>query len=170
MIKPIAFQIEHFFEQINKGGIEQEKALMEKLIEVTKKIDTVEEKHYVREEMNKESFEKFHAKYTKERDEIREVMGKLTPQISNLKKSIEEGITFSSKLTTVWTSSPISTKEKLQKLLFPEGIIYSKKNEGFRTEKVNSFFSLIAGGARLSEENKKGTNKLKSLFVPFSGE
>ncbi len=112
--------------------------------------------------MNKESFEKFHAKYTKERDEIREVMGKLTPQISNLKKSIEEGITFSSKLTTVWTSSPISTKEKLQKLLFPEGIIYSKKNEGFRTEKVNSFFSLIAGGARLSEENKKGTNKLKA--------
>ncbi len=68
MIKPIAFQIEHFFEQINKEGIEQEKALKEKLIEVTKKIDTVEEKHYVLEEMNKESFEKFHAKYTKERD------------------------------------------------------------------------------------------------------
>jgi len=41
MIKPIAFQIEHFFEQMNKEGIEQEKALKEKLIEVTKKIDTI---------------------------------------------------------------------------------------------------------------------------------
>ena len=37
-------------------------------------------------------------------------------------------------------SSPVGTKEELQKLIFPEGIIYSKKNEAFRTEKVNSFF------------------------------
>ncbi|RYG55423.1 hypothetical protein EON66_05330, partial [archaeon] len=34
-------------EQLNKESIEQEKSLKEKLIEVTKKIDTIEEKHYV---------------------------------------------------------------------------------------------------------------------------
>ncbi|HSB92802.1 MAG TPA: hypothetical protein VLC28_06770 [Flavitalea sp.] len=97
MIKPIAYQIEYWFEQLNKESIEQEKTLKEKLIEVTKKIDTIEEKHYVLEEMNKESFDKFYVHYSKERDEIKEVLEKLTPQISNLKKSIEEGVTFSTK-------------------------------------------------------------------------
>ncbi|GAA4756241.1 recombinase family protein [Flavisolibacter ginsenosidimutans] len=166
MIKPIAYQIEYWFEQLNKESIEQEKTLKEKLIEVTKKIDTIEEKHYVLEEMNKESFEKFYVRYNKEREEIKEVLEKLTPQISNLKKSIEEGVTFSTKLATVWTSSTVGKKEKLQKLLFPEGIIYSKKNAAFRTEKVNSFFGLVAQAARDSCKNKMGTNKALPCLSP----
>ena len=68
--------------------------------------------------MNKESFEKFYTRYSREREEIKVVLEKLTPQISNLKKSIEEGVAFSTKLAPVWTSSPVSKKEKLQKLLF----------------------------------------------------
>ena len=94
------------------------------------------------------------------------MLDKLTPQISNLKKSIEEGVTFSTKLAPLWTSSPVSKKEKLQKLLFPEGIIYSKKNEAFRTEKVNTFFALVAYAARFSGENKKGTNKALTCLSP----
>ena len=166
MAKVIAYQIEHLFEVMNKEGIEQEKALKLKLADVTKKIDTIEEKYYVLEEMSKESFDKFYVKYAKERDEINEVLQKQVPQISNLKKSIEEGIAFSTKLATVWTSSPVSIKEKLQKLLFPEGIIYSKKNEAFRTEKVNSFFALIANAAKDTGEKKKGTNKVLPCLSP----
>ncbi|GAA4733698.1 recombinase family protein [Flavisolibacter ginsenosidimutans] len=166
MLKPLVYQIEHFFEELNKEGIEQEKELKQKLIEVTKKLDTIEEKHYVLEEMNKESFEKFHVKYRKERDEIRDVMGKLTPQISNLKKSIEEALLFSTKLSAVWASSPVSEKEKLQKLVFPEGILYSKKIEGFRTEKVNSIFSLIAEAARILEEKKNGGKQALASLSP----
>lgn len=78
--------------------------------------------------MSKESFDRFYVRYNKEREEIKEVLERPTPHISNLKRSIEEGVTFSTNLARVWTSSPVSKKEKLQKLLFPEGIIYSKKN------------------------------------------
>lgn len=166
MAKVIAYQIEHSFEAINKEGIEGEKAAKEKLAEVSKKIDTIEEKYYVLEEMGKESFDKFHAKYAKEREEIQEVIQKQVPQISNLKKSIEEALTFSSKLATVWTSSPVSTKEKLQKLVFPEGIIFSKEKEAFRTEKVNSFFQLVADAAKDTGGNKKGTNKALLCLSP----
>jgi hypothetical protein len=38
--------------------------------------------------------------------------------------------------------------ENLQKLVFPDGILYDKQNDGFRTKKVNSVFSLIADLAR----------------------
>lgn len=66
MAKVIAYQIEHLFEQMNKEGIEQEKVSQEKLAEVTKKIETIEEKYYVLEEMSKESFDKFYNKSSKD--------------------------------------------------------------------------------------------------------
>ena len=135
MAKVIAYQIEHLFEQMNKEGIEQEKSIKEKLADVTKKIDTIEEKYYVLEEMSKESFEKFYNKYAKERDEINEVLQKQVPQISHLKKSIEEVVAFSFNLATVWISSPVCTKEKLQKLILSEGIIFLKKMRYFETRK-----------------------------------
>ena len=112
------------------------------------------------EEISKETFDKFYSKYSKEKEEMEEALGKLTPQISNLKKSIEEAVAFSNKLSTVWACSPVRTKEKLQKLLFPEGILYSKEKEAFRTETVNSFFLLIACAAKFSAEHKKGTNEI----------
>ena len=40
-------------------------------------------------------------------------------EISNLQKYFEAGITISTKLATVWDSSPVGTKEKIQKLIFP---------------------------------------------------
>jgi len=101
------------------------------------------------------SFEKFHHKYTKERDAIRKVRAKMTPQISNLKKSIEEDVVLSAKLSTVWTSSPVNTKEKLQNLVFPNGIIYSKK-EAFQTEKVNSFLPWLLTQKKIQGKIKKG--------------
>ena len=60
----------------------------------------------------------------------------------------------------------MSTKEKLQRLVFPKGIIYTKKKEAFRTEKVNSIFALIADAAKGSEENKKGTTKALPCLSP----
>jgi len=59
---------------------------------------------------------------------------------SNLRVYFKTAQMVSSKLATAWTSGAISTKEKLQKLVFAEGIVYDFKNEAFRTEKVDGYF------------------------------
>lgn len=56
MIKLIAYQIAYEFEPLTKESIEQENTLKEKLNETTKTVVTIEEKHYVWDEMNKEIF------------------------------------------------------------------------------------------------------------------
>src|SRR5690242_6220557 len=112
--------------------------------EVNKKIDTIEEKFYVLNEMSRETFDKFYPKYKKEREEILEQLQKTGPVISNLSETISKIVSFSTKLTTVWTCRELKIVEGLQKLLFPEGIYYNKKKEAFRTPKVNSIFSYIA--------------------------
>ncbi len=61
-------------------------------------------------------------------------------------------------LAVVWSSGTIKVKESLQKLIFPEGIVFDRKIDGFRTPKVNSIFSAIVELAGNTEDNKKGTN------------
>lgn len=43
----------------------------------------------------------------------------------------------------LWTSSDIHGKKTLQNLIFSEGIYYDRKNDTFRTPKVNFIFELI---------------------------
>lgn len=67
--------------------------------------------------------------------------------ISNLPIFLENAMSLSRKLNTVWTSGDIQLKEDLQKLVFAEGIYYDRKTQSFRTEKINFIFELI--GIRL---------------------
>jgi site-specific DNA recombinase len=58
---------------------------------------------------------------------------------------IKKALDFASNLLNVWKMGSVGVKEKLQKLLFPEGLAYDKEIGAFRTSTINS---LIAGIAR----------------------
>ena len=108
--------------------------------------------------MSKETYEKFLTKFTKEKEEILDSFRSCSVSSSNLESFLANVVTFSSKVATGWTSSPVKLKENLQKLIFPSGITYCIKNEAFRTEKVNLVFAVNAELNSLSEEdiNKQG--------------
>jgi site-specific DNA recombinase len=81
--------------------------------------------------------------------------------ISNLQEKIYEVGTICSKLALIWQKGKLHHKESLQKLLFPEGLSYDKKNQSFRTPKTNEAFEQIA---RLSGDLCKMTKGLKHPF------
>lgn len=74
--------------------------------------------------------------------------------ISNPQIAIAAALKLSSEVATVWASGDVQYKERLQKLVFPQGIIYDRKNRAFRTPKVNSVFSLIASLSSVSGGSK----------------
>ncbi len=76
--------------------------------------------------------------------------------ISNLSETIKTSLEVSSKLSKTWSSRKSNVKESLQKLVYPEGIVYDKQIDGFRTPKVNSIFSAIEDWNGDSDKNKKG--------------
>ena len=60
----------------------------------------------------------------------------------------------------------VKRKEQLQKLLFPEGIVYDLKNNTFRTDRVNVIFMLMAHLANNTGAKEKGqTNALACLSL-----
>jgi hypothetical protein len=121
---------------------------------------------YQDEKMNNEVFERLRNKCSEEQLAIQKEIAEFDKTISNPEKAIKKAIQLSSKLSTIWTSGKIELKEKLQKLVFPEGISFSRENEGFRTKRVNSIFELIALLSKSSETNKKGINLLLRIY-PF---
>ena len=83
---------------------------------------------------------------------------------SNHIETLSKVLQFSLKLPTVWHSANVNQKENLQKMLFPNGIIYERKNSTFRTEKVNEVFGCIARLQSVIVE-KKEINIAANLFL-----
>lgn len=94
--------------------------------------------------MSKETYEKFLSRFNQERFEIMKELEKSTMNISNLKEMLKNAMEFTRKLPLIWTKSDISEKEKLQKLLFPDGLAYDKEKGVFRTDNPNFINAAIA--------------------------
>ena len=147
---------------MNKGNAENEKGLKTLLTELNKKVDTLEEKYFIGGEMGKETYDKFLLRYREEQAEILKEIDKCAIGISNHKEMIKKAIELCLNLATVWKKGSISIKEKLQKLLFPEGLAYDRQIGAFRTDTINSVIAVIARLTGDSAIMKKGLTALLS--------
>ena len=162
LAEPMQEKMEAMWQEMNKDAFEQNAALKASLSAMEKKIEGLEERYHVEREMNRETFDKFHTKLTAERAEIQRQLTKIGTSISNPQETIRRAVGLSLKLAPSWASSDVSNKEHLQKLVFPEGIIYDRENEAFRTGRVNTFFACMAGVARVPAKNEKGQTGTKT--------
>jgi site-specific DNA recombinase len=161
----IKIELESTYHELNKDSVEKEAILKARIVELTKDIETLEEKHFIKEEMPKETYERFRVKYTKEFDNIRKEMATCGISISNLKEMINEAVFICQNLRQLWQYGGIALKEALQNLLFPSGLVYDKKNGAFRTSEINFIITQIARHTGDFAIIKKG---LSSLFEPKS--
>ena len=117
--------------------------------------------------------------YQKHSDKIRTEIAALSKETdmsqidgSNLELAVSKCLTIAQNLIQAWVSADYEKKQRLQKLVFPEGILYNKQKGVVRTSKVNCLFEAIPLLERGSAENKKGDsvkNRLKSNQVPRTG-
>ncbi len=76
--------------------------------------------------------------------------------MSYLTSGVEKCFDYATKLAPLWDSGDYSEKQKLQYMLFPDGIAYERQNDAYRTGRVNSVFSYMASLVRVLEEKKSG--------------
>ena len=76
--------------------------------------------------------------------------------LSNSEKDIDEIVATCSDISTLWSDSDCETKQKIQVLVFPNGILWDSQNSIYRTPSRNAFFDIInrftAGYAKEKEE------------------
>jgi hypothetical protein len=100
---------------------------------------------------------------------INEELAGLGNSSSNLSQMIFTALNASTKLAAVWASGDWSVRTRLQKLVFPEGIIYSHKNDKVLTPKVNTVFLQIAQLAKVSGKKETGQADEKSDLSSLVG-
>jgi Skp family chaperone for outer membrane proteins len=105
-------------------------------------MDKLEER-YVLEGLERHPYEKYTAKYKEEKHKLEEELQKAGKSISNLSAYTDKTLLIASQLGRLWQEGDFETREKLQYLIIPEGVQYERKNEAFRTQRINSVFLLI---------------------------
>ena len=92
---------------------------------------------------------------------------------SNLEKIIDKGMSIAENISKMWLSGGFEEKQKLQSLIFPEGILYDKQKDAVRTVRLNSLFAAIPQLTSILGGNKKSypvKNGSKSPLVVLSSQ
>jgi site-specific DNA recombinase len=156
LIEPLLFQMVKAFTDRNKEIEEQEKAFKAKIEEVSRDMERIERKYYVKEEMSRETFEKFYAELVTKKNEVLNESQKLPSVSSNTQKYFKSGLELALNLPKIWDSSPVKVKERLQKQIFPAGLLFDKQKQSFLTPEINPAFFWIDELARDIDPKRKG--------------
>jgi site-specific DNA recombinase len=154
-IEPLKEQLTYTFEELNQENAEAHKQLESQLKAINEKIEMIEER-FVLKEITKDMFDKFSGRFRDEKREILDQLQRVDFGLSNLDKYISFAVNISSNLQEMWEVADLRTKEKLQNLIFPEGIYYDRKNSTYRTERTNVIFELIHSISEALMPIKKG--------------
>ena len=87
-------------------------------------------------------------------DKIELELAKCRKDLSNLDGDVNEVLAMCCKLDCLWKDSSLEISQKLQNLLFPEGILWDKEKDDYRTFNENEALAVIARVSS-SYENKK---------------
>ena len=154
---------------INTIYVESKKRIDATMNEIQQKIDKVEER-FIYGEIDRSLYEKHIGKLKAELTEVSERAKDLRFQLSNADEYVEYGVEKAVSLSETWTSTTTHDKISLQKLVFPDGILYSRQNDRYRTPRVNSLFEVNPLINNDFNKNKKGLSEKLFLKVPSGGE
>lgn len=76
--------------------------------------------------------------------------------LSNFSINVDEVIEMCCKLGVLWQESSLDICQKLQNIIFPEGIFWNKENSTYRTEKTNKAIELMARISTIYKQKNEG--------------
>ncbi len=170
-IEPIKNEFMKYFYKETESTQENLITLQNNLKEVSKKIDTLEERFAIGA-IERELYDKFIGNYRKERLAISTEIANSSFDGSNLEKKVEKYCKILSNLPLLWTSNGYRGKLELQELIFPQGILFDRKINGFRTPEINQVALVMSHLARKTDPKQKADSShfnYLSASVPSAG-
>lgn len=147
------------YNRSKEDQVDTNQTLEVQLAEIYKKIERIEER-FMNEEITRDLYEKYTAKLNEEKAQMEQSLAKLPKQVSNLEEKINFVIEMADKLSVCWDSANYLVRQKLQFMLFPEGIAYNRKTDQCRTSKINAVFLQILRWKQDFTQQKTGIPEL----------
>lgn len=140
LLAPLHRLADRMLQQRLPSRKDEEKILAGRLKEVCSRIEKLEERYYIEEEMSKSTFDRLMKKYQQERIHVEQAVQENGVARITLDKQLTLAVERSSDMKSVWISGSLAQKEKLQRLVFPSAISYSHAKGALSTKEVSSAF------------------------------
>ena len=117
-----------------------EDALVKKqLTELKNKKEKLEER-FAFGEITEDMYSKFNTKITADIAALEPNLDIDEKSISNFAERVDKAVDFSCNIHNYWMLANVDNKKRIQKLVFPNGLILDAKNRQYLTSKVNELF------------------------------
>ncbi len=141
--------------------IAEKKSLLEKL-----------ELKFISDQITEELYNKHSQQLRSEIDILTKEIESVSLNSSNLEKVVQTCLCIAQNLSQTWVSAQYERKQQIQRMVFPDGILYHKQKGVVRTPKVNFIFNeipLLVSHLAEKEKGDSSKNRLKSTYVPRTG-
>ena len=108
--------------------------------------------------IDKSTFDEFNTEIQIELNMIHEELQNVNSSVSNFEDNIQQCIDITKNISKIWESSDVNSKIKLQKLVFPEGVVVDPKKRTYRTPKINTIFKETLRISSETEGQKKDSS------------
>ncbi len=159
--KVIKLELGHF----NKEQDKEIKTIKANKTEVENKIKKVQVRWGLGE-ISHDIYDTTNAALQSELYKINNQLNSYSKKMSNL-DNIAHGVSvITSKLGSLWKNSNYEDRVKLQNLLFPEGILWDKIKENYRTMKINKVFEVISLLPNVYNDKKERNDNESASLSP----
>jgi site-specific DNA recombinase len=155
------------FNQFTEGYRDTYKQLQEQYTSLEKKINRLEER-FIEEELTADLYNKYVSKYVDEKKALQKELETASTKVSNLADCVNTAVDFALNLPKKWLSADYHTKQRLQFLLFPDGIWYDRETDRCRTSRINYVFSYIAYLKQLMIKKQRGIPELNLDYASLA--
>lgn len=161
LIEPCLKQIMNSYVALHKNDAENEKLLKCQITEVEKNLAVLRER-WALGKITEDVYKEFSKKYEEQKSKVEAGMQKISPDEASVAEKVRTALGFASNLLKTWQLVDYSEKQRLQYLVFPQGMQYDRKTDTVRTNEVNSVFRQISllNGHSEGEKNKTTNNSI----------
>jgi site-specific DNA recombinase len=171
-IQPFVSQLRITFQNMKAQTFEARKEYEKRIKEIDQELETLDERFAYGKFDDDALYNRLRLKKQMEINQVREKLDGTDYEISNLDYFIEKSIEISQNIHKYWQLGSLDVKRKIQKLVFPEGIVIDTTNRTYLTSEVNSLFLAKSQFMRSSEGIKEKLpikNDEKSSLVAEGG-
>lgn len=129
LIEPLKMQVKYVFEHFCKVDTSEYAVLRKRFCEIEQKIEKLKERFAIGE-LDKALYEQFMDKFNEEKESVGKTINSLNggDDLASFTAYAEE---VCKNLLLLWDQGNYEQKQRLQYLLFPEGLLYSKESNSF---------------------------------------
>jgi len=164
-IEPLKQQLAYTFAHQNEANRIEAQEIFKSITKLKDEIEVIAERHALGE-IDRMIYQKFTDKRLVDLAKLDAEYQRLKVKLSNLEKFVDVSLKMCSNLSLLWEKGTLSIKQRLQNVLFPQGLSFDKEIEWYRTSKINKFIDLTISLSNILEQK---ITEQKGLKANLSG-